>query len=247
MKRLLFLSFVLVVLMGYETFWHDRRVYESIPESNYIAFTERVEHVDKVGICDDDYVVLREAKYYNVEGYDGYIVAYYYSDNLVDIFTAEGDSILPEILKSNCYYCNEDSIGYFVISNINNEEYVLIAETGQIVGPYPNMSLLPAQQLILSRDSDYVRLFMYNGREISPMKCTEAIFVEETRKQQKRKATSTVISRYMLMHSDSLWLKISTEGVVCDTVENDAVDELKQNESFWVVNTPQVSEIKVSV
>lgn len=247
MKRLLFISIVLLVLMCYEAFWHDKRTYASIPESNYIAFAEKVDHAEKIGICDDDYVVLREAKYFDVEGYDGYVVAHYYDDNLVDIFTADGDSILPEILKSGCYYYTADTIGYFIINDIRDNDYLMLSKTGEIVGPYPKMSLVPSQKLILSRDSDYVRLFMYDGREISPSECTEAIFVEETHKQKRRKSVSSIVSRYVLMCCDSLWVKVTTDGNVCDTIENDAVDCLKQNESFKTLEMSQLSEVKVSI
>lgn len=241
------MSFVLMVLVCYETFWHEKREYEKIPGSNYMAFVERIDHTERVGICDDNYVVFREAKYYNVTAHDGYLVAHDYSDNLVDIFTEDGDSILPEILKNDCYYYTADTIGYFIINNINDLEYVLITKTGQIVGPYPNMDLLPDQQLLLSRDSDCIRLFTYDGEEISPPDCVEAIFVEETIKQRRKRATSFLTAKYILTRCDSVWLKVSETGDVCDTIKSETVDSLRQNESFKMSNNSKLFEVKVSI
>ena len=247
MKRLVFLSFVLTVLMSYEVFWHDKREYMEIANSDYVAFVEKIDHQKKIGLCDEFGGIFREAKYYDVKGYDGYVIAHNYDDGLVDVFTEDGDSILPEILKESCYYNDFDSIKYFIITNKDGLNYVLIADSRQIVGPYPDMSVLQERRLLLSHEGERLHLFTFDGAELSPSECEEAIFVEEISQRKLRKRVSTVTSNYFLARCDSCWLKVSTDGVVCDTVANEVVDMLKQSDGFNYIKEQNVAEVQILI
>ena len=227
MKKICFLCLLLIVAVAFNLYRKQQIVCTSIPGCAYIAFKQHVEKSEKIGLYGKDRTLLREAKYDRVEGYDGYVVAHDYENGEVDIFTADGDSILPEIRKESCYFNDDDSIKYFIIEAMGLE-YIHLLGTDKVVGPYPNLKILQ-DSLVISRDGGNLRIFNFSGEELTPEECKEVAFVEETTFIKKRKRLSSFTSHYLLANTQGLWLKMA-DRIVVDTVETGEVEELKNLE-----------------
>ena len=231
MKQIfIFLAFVLIV--GFLTFHDKKKDYAEIGKTNFTSYVERVDGCKKVGICDSMGVVFRDAKYYSVEEKAGYIVAYYYDNSSIDLFTVSGDSILPEVKKSSVIFCENGSEPYFSIEDEDGKAYVLLAESGKVIGPCQNFKIVYGKHAIMYQQNLSWGMYSFDGMKILPNEYSQVIFVTEKINTLIKKRKSVVTEEYLLAGNGVEWQKFSNNGDLMGEVSKEIVDSIKKQPSF---------------
>lgn len=234
MKQI-FIFLVLVLIVGFLTFHDNKKDYAEIGKTNFTSYVERVDGYNKVGICDSAGVVFRDAKYYSVEEKAGYMVAYYYDNSGIDLFTVSGDSILPEVKKSSVVFCENGSEPYFSIESEDGDMYALLAESGKVIGPCQSFEVVYGKHAIMYQQNLSWGMYSFDGMKVLPNEYSQVIFVTEKINTLIKKRKSAITEEYLLAGNGVKWQKFSSNGDLMGEVSKETVDSLKKQPSFEAV------------
>lgn len=225
MRKFILSVLLLIVIAGYLVV-HDRRQdFAPISGSCLMSFAERIDGDKKIGICDSNYVVLREAKYSYVDGQGGFVIGYDTEKEDIDIILADGDSVLCGVEGKRSVFDTACSIPHLLVTDRDQLEYIVL-QNGQVIGPGKNLSICQRQKVVVTCNGCW-GIFSFENKPILPAVYQKVVFVN--RDSDEEGEMSEEKTEYLLALHDRKWHKFSPEGLPLDTVSAAFADTLLQS------------------
>ncbi len=222
MRKFMLSILLLIAIVGYLSIHDRKKDFAPIGNTGLVSFVERIDGRNLTGISDSNHFVLRPAQYDYVDGLNGFVLGYKIETDDVDIFLANGDSVLCDVEGKRCVSCTEAEIPYLLVTDRDKQDYVVLRD-GRVIGPGKNLSVCFRQKVVLSCDNGW-GVCSLDNKQILPACYPKIVFVNEGKDEASDEKTD-----YLLAFRCGRWHKFSPEGESLDTVPAAFADTLLQN------------------
>lgn len=225
MRKFMLSILLLIAIVGYLSIHDRKKDFAPIGNTGLVSFVERIDGRNLTGISDSNHFVLRPAQYDYVDGLNGFVLGYKIETDDVDIFLANGDSVLCDVEGKRCVSCTEAEIPYLLVTDRDKQDYVVLRD-GRVIGPGKNLSVCFRQKVVLTCDDGW-GVCSFDNKPVLPAFYQKIIFVNRSEKADDNKTDEK--TDYLLAFRCGRWHKFSPEGESLDTVPAAFADTLLQN------------------